>query len=100
MIVLRSFKKAKPRPLTRNEFIDIILTRGAAEAAGIYADYSRAHPQNNLIVSSAIGPVYMDAFESGDLKEAMAICELWRTGLPNDPGPLFSLAAVYARPGE
>ena len=100
MIVLRSFKKAKPRPLTRNEFIDIIQTRGAAEAARIYADYSRAHPQNNLIVSSAIGPVYMDAFESGDLKEAMAICELWRTGLPNDPGPLFSTARVHLANGE
>jgi dienelactone hydrolase len=35
MIVLRSFKKGQPRPLTRNEFIDIIQTRGAAEAARI-----------------------------------------------------------------
>lgn len=99
-VVLRRFKKAKPRPLARNEFIDIIQTRGAAEAARIYADYSRAHPQNNLIVSSAIGPVYMDAFESGDMKEAMAICELWRTGLPNDPGPLFSTARVHLANGE
>ena len=100
MIVLRSFKKGQPRPLTRNEFIDIIQTRGAAEAARIYADYSRAHPQNNLIVSSAIGPVYMDAYESGDLKEAMAICELWRTGLPDDPGPLFSMARVHIASNE
>jgi dienelactone hydrolase len=99
-VVLRRFKKAKPRLLTRGEFIDLIKSRGAAEAAKVYADYSRLYPRNDLIVSSSIGPVYMDAFESGDLKEALAICELWRTGLPNDPGPLFSLARVYAALGE
>ena len=99
-VVLRRFKKAKPRLLTRGEFIDLIKSRGAMEAAKIYADYSRLHPRNDLIVSSSIGPVYMDAFESGDLKEALAICELWRTGLPNDPGPLFSMARVYAASGE
>jgi catechol-2,3-dioxygenase len=42
----------------------------------------------------------MDAFESGDLKEAMAICELWRTGLPDDPGPLFSMARVHIASNE
>jgi tetratricopeptide (TPR) repeat protein len=42
----------------------------------------------------------MDAFESGDFEEALAICELWRTGLPNDPGPLFSLARVHIASGE
>lgn len=99
-IVLRRYKKARPRPLTRAEFIDIIKSRGAAEAAKIYADYSRAQPRNDLIVSSAIGPVYMDAFESGDLEEALAICELWRTALPNEPGPLFSLARVHTAAGE
>lgn len=99
-VVLRRFKKGKPRPLTRAEFIDLIKSRGAAEAARIYADYCRLHPRNDLIISSSIGPVYMDAFESGDLKEALAICELWRTGLPNDAGPLFSMARVYAAAGE
>lgn len=99
-VVLRRFKKGKSRPLTRGAFIDIIRSRGATEAAKVYADYSRLHPQNDLIVSSSIGPVYMDAFESGDLKEALAICELWRAGLPNDPGPLFSLARVHAASGE
>jgi dienelactone hydrolase len=99
-VVLRRFRKGKSRPLTRGAFIDIVRSRGAAEAAKIYAGYSRLHPGNDLIVSSSIGPVYMDAFESGDLKEALAICELWRTGLPNDPGPLFSLARVYAASGE
>ena len=99
-IALRRFKKGKPRPLTRNGFVDIIRARGAAEAAKIYADYSRTHPQNDLIVSSVIGPVYMDAFESGDYREALAICELWRTGMPGDPGPLFSMARVYRSTGE
>lgn len=99
-IVLRRFKKAQPRPLTRGEFIDLIKSRGATEAAKIYADYCRLHPRNDLIISSSIGPVYMDAFESGDLKEALAICELWRTGLPNDAGPLFSLARVHTAAGE
>jgi tetratricopeptide (TPR) repeat protein len=99
-IVLRRFKKGKPRPLRRSEFVDIIRTHGAAEAARIYADYRRTHPRNDLIVSSVIGPVYMDAFESGDLKEALAICELWRTGLPDEPGPLFSMARVYAKSGD
>lgn len=99
-VVLRRFKKGKPRPLARSEFVDILKTRGAAEASRIYAEYSRTHPQNDLIVSSVIGPVYMDAFESGDLKEAQAICELWRTGLPNEPGPLFSLARVHTAAGE
>jgi tetratricopeptide (TPR) repeat protein len=100
MIVLRRFKKAKPRPLTRNELVEIIRARGAAEAAKIYADYSRTRPQNNLIVSSVIGPVYMEAFESGDFREALAICELWRSGIPDDPGPLFSMARVYAATRE
>jgi dienelactone hydrolase len=99
-IVLRRFKKGQPRPLTRAEFVDFIKSRGAAEAARIYADYCRTHPRNDLILSSVIGPVYMDTFESGDLKEALAICGLWRTGLPNDPGPLFSMARVYAAAGE
>lgn len=99
-VVLRRFKKGKPRPLARSEFVDILKTRGAAEASRIYAEYGRTHPQNDLIVSSVIGPVYMDAFESGDLKEAQAICELWRTGLPNEPGPLFSLARVHTAAGE
>jgi len=100
MVVLLRFKKAKPRSLTRGEFMDIVTTRGAVEAAIIYADYSRTHPRNDLIVSSVIGPVYMDAFESGDLKEAMAICELWRTGLPDEPGPLFSMARIHLAAGE
>jgi len=99
-IVLRRFKKGRPRPLKRSEFVDILKSRGAAEAARIYADYSRTHPGNDLILSSVIGPVYMDTFESGDLKEALAICELWRTGRPDDPGPLFSMARVYAAAGE
>ncbi len=100
MIVLRRFKKAKPRPLKRSEFIDIIKAQGAAEAAKIYADYGKTHPRNDLIVSSVIGPVYMDTFESGDLKEALAICELWRAGLPDEPGPLFSMARIHLATGE
>ncbi|MBN2198715.1 MAG: hypothetical protein JW747_02595 [Candidatus Aminicenantes bacterium] len=99
-VVLRRFKKAKPRPMTRGEFMDIVTTRGAVEASKIYADYSRTHPRNDLIVNSVIGPIYMDAFESGDLKEAMAICELWRTGLPDEPGPLFSMARIHLAAGE
>lgn len=99
-IVLRRFKKAKPRLLTRAEFVDLIKALGAAEAARIYADYCQLHPRNDLIISSSIGPVYMDTIESGDLKEALAICELWRAGLPNDPGPLFSMARVYTAAGE
>jgi dienelactone hydrolase len=99
-VALRRFKRAQVRPLTRGEFIDLIKSRGATEAAKIYADYSRLHPRNDLIISSSIGPVYMEAFESGDLKEALAICELWRAGLPNDAGPLFSLARVHAAAGE
>jgi hypothetical protein len=100
MIVLRDYKKAKRRALTRGEFIDVIETRGAAEAAKIYREYCRIQPRHNLIVSSAVGPLYMDAFECGDYKEALAICELWESGLPNDPGPLFSKARVYAQTNE
>jgi dienelactone hydrolase len=100
MIVLRRFKKSKPRPLTRSEFVDIIKARGAAEAARIYADYRRLQPRNDLIISSSIGPVYMEAFEGGDLKEALAICELWRAGLPDEPGPLFSMARIHLATGE
>ncbi len=99
-IALRVYKKAKQRPLTRKEFVDIIQTQGALNASKIYTEYSRIHPDNNLIVNSVIGPVYMDAFESGDLNEALAICELWRTGLPDDPGPLFSMGRVYLAKGE
>jgi dienelactone hydrolase len=100
MIVLRRFKKGKPRPLTRGEFVDLIKSRGAVEAAKIYADYSRSHPGSALIVSSLIGPLYIDAFESGDYKEAMAICELWRAGLPDEPGALFSMARIHLATGE
>ena len=100
MVALRHYKKGRRRPLTRDEFVDIVKTRGAEEALRIYIAYCGTRPQNDLIVSSVIGPVYMDAIESGDLKEALAICKLWETGLPNEPGPLFSMARVYAETGE
>ncbi|UCC43703.1 MAG: MBL fold metallo-hydrolase [Candidatus Zixiibacteriota bacterium] len=100
MIVLRDLKKGMRRPLTRKEFVNIIRTQGAEEASEIYKDYCRTKPQNNLIVSSVIGPVYMNAFESGDLEEALAICELWETALPGERGPLFSKGRIYTRTGE
>ena len=100
MIALRDFKKGKPRPLSRGEFVDIIKAKGAEEALNIYRDYCRIQPRNNLIVSEAIGPLYMDAFECGNLTEALAICELWETGLPRNPGPLFSKGRIYTKMGD
>lgn len=100
MIVLKDFKKAKRRPLTRSEFVDIIKTQGADVASKVYKDYCKIQPQNNLVVSDVIGPLYMDEFECGNFKEALAICELWETGLPSEPGPLFSKARIYTKTGE
>jgi len=47
-----------------------------------------------------IGPLYMDAFECGNVEEAKAICNLWESGLPKEPGPLFSKARIYTKTGE
>jgi len=100
MVAFRQYKAKKQRPLTRKDLVEIIRTRGADEALRVYDAYREIAPAGNLIVSSVIGPLYMDAFECGNFKEAMAICNLWETGLPKEPGPLFSKARIYTKTGE
>ena len=100
MIVLQDYKKKKTRPLSRSEFVDIIKSQGAHASLEIYREYCKQRPQNNLVVSSSIGPLFMDAFECGDFDEALAICELWQEGLPRARGPLFSKARIYTVTGR
>jgi L-ascorbate metabolism protein UlaG (beta-lactamase superfamily) len=42
----------------------------------------------------------MNAFECGNYAEAMKICELWESGLPNEAGPQFSKARIYSETGQ
>jgi predicted TPR repeat methyltransferase len=66
----------------------------------VYRAVKETHPELQLITSSLMGPLYMEAFQSGDLDLALAICRLWALGMPEDVGPLFSIARVHRARGE
>jgi dienelactone hydrolase len=93
-------KRAERAPPSLEEFAAIVRTRGAAAAALVFQEARAVDPEVRLIVSSVMGPLYMEAMEKQDLAEALAICELWASGLPEDPGPVFSMARVYRTMGD
>ena len=57
------------------------------------------HPISRSSPPPLMGPLYMEAFQAGDLHLALAICGRAQ-GMPEDVGPLFSLGRVYRARGE
>lgn len=100
MVSLSASKDAVPPPPTREEFGAILLSRGPAVAEEVYRAVMQNDPEFQLITSSLMGPLYMEAFQSGDLDRALAICRLWVLGMPEDVGPLFSIGRVHRARGE
>jgi len=95
MVARSESKSALRKPPTRDEFAQIIRERGVDAAEQIYRDTRLSDPEVVLITSPVMGPLYMEAMNAGRLEEALAICNLWASGMPDDAGPLFSLARVY-----
>ena len=100
MVALSASKNPVPPPPTQAEFTDILASRGVGVAEEVFREVQATHPDLHLITSSLMGPQYMDAFQSGELDQALAICRLWALGMPEDVGPLFSLGRVYRARGE
>ena len=69
-------------------------------AEEVYRAVKQTDPELQLITSSLMGPLYMEAFQSGDLDRALTICQLWALGMPEDVGPLFSIGRVHRARGE
>ena len=87
-------------PPSREEFTEIILSRGVEVAEAVFLSVKETHPEVELITSPVMGPLYMEAFESGELTLALAICRLWALGMPKEVGPYFSMARVHRAMGE
>ena len=100
MVVRFETKKGLKAPPTVGEFTAIIRSRGAKVAADVYRAAVEVEPDNKLVTSPVMGPLYMEAFDARRFDEAVAICELWREGMPNDVGPLFSLGRLYRAMGD
>jgi dienelactone hydrolase len=100
MVALSASKDAVRPPPTREEFGAILSSRGPGVAEEVYREVKETHPELQLITSSLTGPLFMEAFQSGDLDRALAICRLWALGMPEDVGPLFSIARVHRARGE
>ena len=83
-----------PEPCTK------ALSRGATVAEQVFLEVKESHPDLQLITSSSLGPLYMEALQAGDLDQALDICKLWALGMPEDVGPLFSLGRVHRARGE
>ena len=100
MLARFSHKDARRAPPTEQEFATIVRSRGAAVAAGVYREVLQADSTIRLISSPVMGPIFMEALEAGRFDEALAICELWATAMPNDVGPLFSTARTLRAMGQ
>jgi dienelactone hydrolase len=100
MVSLSASKDAVAPPPSQEEFGAIVMSRGPGVAEEVYRAAKQIHPELQLITSSLMGPLYMEAFQSGDLDQALAICRLWALGMPDDVGPLFSMARVHRARGE
>jgi dienelactone hydrolase len=99
MVALSASKNAVRPPPTEEEFRAILVSRGPDVAEEVYRAVRESDPERQLITSSLMGPLYMEAFQSGDLDLALAICRLWALGMPEDVGPLFSIARVHRARG-
>jgi CubicO group peptidase (beta-lactamase class C family)/Flp pilus assembly protein TadD len=95
-----AFKKAKELRKREQGLYSLIKNGKLKEATEIVKKIQNETPSEDLFVSSQIGPLYMEAFQSGKLEEAIQICELWALGNPLDVGPYFSLARIYQKLGN
>lgn len=93
-------KEGIPPPPTREEFAGILRFRGPQDAEAVFRAVKETEPELELITPSVMGPLYMEAFQAGDLDASLAICRLWALGMPADVGPWFSMARVYRAMGD
>jgi len=100
MVARVDTKHALRPPPTTEEFATILRSRGAEAAATVFHAVREVDPDIELVTSPVMGPRFMELMEAGDLPEALAVCTLWAEGMPDSPGPLFSLARTYRAMGE
>jgi len=100
MVVRVDSKQALKAPPSTEEFAAIVRTRGAAVGATVFREARDVDPEVALITSPVVGPLFMEAMDRGDFVEALAICGLWAEGMPQEVGPLFSMARAYRAMGE
>jgi len=100
MVALVESKQPVRPPPSDEEFAEILRSGETGLAEEVYRELRDTHPHLHLITSSLMGPLYMEAFQPGDLDQALAICRLWALGMPEDVGPLFSLGRVQRARGE
>lgn len=100
MVVRDEEKDAIRPPPSREEFIGILNGRGVDVAEQVYLSVKETHPDIQLITSSLMGPIYMEAFQAGEMDRALAVCRLWAMAMPEDVGPFFSLGRVYRAQGD
>ncbi len=100
MVARVDTKRALRPPPTVDEFATILRSRGAEVAATVFRAVRDVDPEVELVTSPVMGPRFMELVEAGDLPEALAVCRLWAEGMPDSPGPLFSLARTYRAMGE
>lgn len=100
MVALSAAKDPIPAPPSPEEFAGILASRGIGVAENVFREVQETHPDLHLITSSLMGPMYMEAFQAGNLDQALAICRLWALGMPEDVGPFFSLGRVHRARGE
>ena len=100
MIARVESKRALKAPPSSDEFAEILRTSGAGVGATVYRDVRNVDPEITLVTSPVMGPLFMAAMDRGDFAEALAICDLWAEAMPQDVGPLFSMARAYRATGE
>lgn len=100
MVARYDSKRALRAPPSATEFADIVRSRGARVAAGVYREAKEVEPETRLVSTPIMGPLFMEAFDARRFDEALAICDLWAEGVPEDVGPLFSRARTQRAMGQ
>jgi dienelactone hydrolase len=100
LVALWESKEGIPPPPTQEEFAGILRSSGVEAAEGVFRAVREREPELEIITSPLMGPLYMEAFQAGELDRALAICRLWALGMPEDVGPWFSMARVYRAMGN
>jgi CubicO group peptidase (beta-lactamase class C family) len=95
-----ALERAKGLKNREQELYSLIDRGMLKEAKQMVEKIQNDKPAEALFASSRIGPLYMEAFQSGKMEEAIQICELWALGNPHDVGPYFSLARIYQKLGD
>jgi Flp pilus assembly protein TadD len=89
--------KAKEIGELENGLLALILAGEFKKARDKINEVRAKDSQRSIFTPSRIGPLYGRTFGEGRNQEAIAICELWALGNPEDVGPYFSMARVYKK---